>query len=510
MKTMKRIMALLICFVMVMGMTVTAFADDNTQMYTIKALNTDHQYEIYQIFTGTCSGDVLSNVKWGKNGTETEGEAVSADVLTALTNVNGKTNLEKLNVIKKYVNLSSLPFATITNGETYTAVAGYYLIKDREKSLKDESEVGKNDVYTTYIVKVVGDVDIQTKSDVPVMEKKVKDINDFDGSETGWQDSADYDINDPIPFKLEGTVAANYADYEHYYFAFHDEEEVGLNFKENSVKVYLDDSAEPIADSHYEVKTKCDDHCTFEVIFMDLKKIEGISAGTKIRVEYTATLTNNATIGKNGNVNKAKLEYSNNPNNTGNGTQKPDDTGNTPWDNVIVFTYKVVVNKVDSSGEKLIGAAFKLEKVVKNENDENTTNILIKAFPINLDEEISKFEFTGLDDGKYILTETETPAGYNSIDPITFTVTAEHTINWKDQDRAEILMSLSGNQEGGNITLHADNDMGTLTTDIVNQSGSTLPSTGGIGTRIFYIIGGILMAAAAVVLITKARYKKEK
>ena len=214
MKTMKRIVALLICFVMVMGMTVTAFADDTTQKYTITAPKTDHQYEIYQIFTGTRSGDVLSNVKWGENGTGTEDEAVSAEVLTELTTVNDKTGLEMLNVIKKYVDFNSTPVETITKGATYTADAGYYLIKDKDASLKDEvSGVGKNDAYTTYIVKVVGDVDIQTKSDVPVMEKKVKDINDSDGSETGWQDSADYDINDQIPFKLEGTVAANYADY---------------------------------------------------------------------------------------------------------------------------------------------------------------------------------------------------------------------------------------------------------------------------------------------------------
>ena len=114
------------------------------------------------------------------------------------------------------------------------------------------------------------------------------------------------------------------------------------------------------------------------------------------------------------------------------------------------------------------------------------------------------------DDGKYILTETETPAGYNSIDPITFTVTAEHTIEWEKQAREGILTSLSGNQEDGSRKFSVDDNKGTLTINVVNQSGSTLPSTGGIGTRIFYIIGGILMAAAAVVLITKARYKKEK
>lgn len=220
MKKMKKVMALLLSLVMVLAMSIATFATENptgsSNTYTITAPSGSHQYEIYQIFTGDLSGTILSNVKWGANGTVTKGEAVSQDVIDALTAVNGKTDVEKLEVIKQYANLTSTPVGTVTNGSTYEAEAGYYLIKDKDNT------VSGTDAYTLYIVKVVGNVDIDPKSEVPSFEKKLKDKNDTDGTETDWQDSADYDIGDEIPFKLEGKVAANYSEYKQYYFAFHD------------------------------------------------------------------------------------------------------------------------------------------------------------------------------------------------------------------------------------------------------------------------------------------------
>ena len=120
------------------------------------------------------------------------------------------------------------------------------------------------------------------------------------------------------------------------------------------------------------------------------------------------------------------------------------------------------------------------------------------------------FTFKGLDDGKYILTETKTPATYNTIDPIEFTVTANHEIVWDTTARTDILTSLSGNATSGTATFTASANKSELTTNVVNQSGATLPGTGGIGTTIFYVIGGLLMAAAAVLLITKKRMNSDK
>lgn len=382
--------------------------------------------------------------------------------------------------------------ATISNGATYSAVAGYYLIKDKDGS------VSGTDTYTTYIVKVVNDVTISPKGNVPSFEKKVKDINDTtDTDASAWQDSADYDIGDKVPFKLEGTVASNYDDYKTYYFAFHDKAEDGLTFN-SDVKVFVDGT---VITTGYSVVTSTTDGDTFDVVFDNLKDIADVKANSKITVEYTATLNDKAVLGNQGNVNTAHLEFSNNPNEEQNGSNKPK-TGNTPDDSVIVFTYQVVVNKTKANGEALTGAEFTLEKVLKG-GGKKTVAVVKNA-------DGTTFTFKGLDDGDYILTETVTPATYNTIEPITFTVTADHKITWNGEARDAILTSLSGNTTSGKITFTASAEKSELTTNVVNQSGATLPGTGGIGTTIFYVIGGLLMAAAAVLLITKKRMNSDK
>ena len=201
-------------------------------------------------------------------------------------------------------------------------------------------------------------------------------------------------------------------------------------------------------------------------------------------------------------MNKAKLEFSNNPNEEHSGSGKPK-TGETPWDNVIVFTYQVVVNKVKADNTTpLTGAEFTLEKLLKDGTK--------KRVAVETNTEGTIFTFKGLDDGDYILTETKTPATYNTIEPIEFTVTAEHNVAWNTEARTDILTSLTGNAASGTVTFTASADKSELTTNVVNQSGATLPGTGGIGTTIFYVIGGLLMAAAAVLLITKKRMNSDK
>lgn len=493
MKALKKAMSVLVSLLMIFTFALPAFADSATT-YTITAPATMHQYEIYQIFTGDLNGNILSNVKWGKNGTGTEGQAVDSAIITELTAVNSKSDREKLDVVEQYAKLDSTPVATISNGAAYSAAAGYYLIKDKDNT------VSGTDTYTTYIVQVVGNVTISPKGNVPSFVKKVKDTNDTTGATSDWQDSADYDIGDAVPFMLQGTVAQNYDAYKEYYFAFHDVAEKGLTFLPKTVTVYVDNVK---IDSGYDVKTDAlTDGCTFEVVFKDLKKINGVHAGSVIRVEYSATLNADAVPGSQGNVNKAKLEFSNNPNEQQTGVGKPG-TGETPWDNVIVFTYQVVVNKVKANGDALPGAKFTLEKVL-NDNSKKLVAVVKNT-------EGTIFTFKGLDDGDYILTETVTPARYNTIAPITFTVTADHKIEWNTGTRTDILTSLTtGNTASGNVTFTADLGKGSLTTDVVNQSGATLPGTGGIGTTIFYVIGGLLMAAAAVLLITKKRMNSDK
>lgn len=473
------------------GETATAVKTSYTISFPTDAKYQGHTYEVYQIFTGDFDGKVLSNVKYGENGTKAAGAEVTAEELKQLTDVNveGKTDQEKLDVIKTFAKLEN-PVATLTKTDTsYAAAPGYYLIKDKDGS------VSSNDANTLYITKVVGDVAISPKSDVPSFEKKVKDTNDTTGETSDWQDSADYDFGDKVPFQLKATLPSNYADYKTYYLAFHDVEETGLSFNADSVKVAVDGKAVDAA--NYTVKTAgLTDGCTFEVVFTDLKTaVAAAKAGSVITVDYTSTLTKQAVLGNQGNVNKAKLQFSNNPNSEQGGESTP--TGETPWDNVIVFTYEVVVNKVNENKKALKGAAFKLEKKL---NGGTTTSV--KEFTAGED---TSFTFSGLDDGDYILTETATPAGYNTIKPITFTVTANHNIEWTTGERVDVLTKLNGNAASGEITFTADLPAGSLTTNVVNVKGSNLPSTGGMGTVLLYVAGIAVFVLAGATLVMALR-----
>lgn len=500
-KAMKKLMAALLAVAMVCAMAIPAFADGSsststapvTTLYRITAPATTHIYEIYQIFTGDYSTDAagtakLANIKWGENGTGTVGAAVGQTILDELSKVSSSaSDKAKLDVIEKYVTLTN-PVETITNGGTADVVGGYYLIKDRDGSLSG------SEPYTTYLVYVVGNVIINPKSSaVPEFKKKLKDTNDSTGDVSGWQDSADYDIGDYIPFRLQGTVPEDYDSYSKYYYAFHDKEEAGLTFDSSSVKVFVGDevTGTKIDASNYTVVTNPADGCTFEIVFDDLKKVTDVTADSTITVTYQSRLNENAVLGAQGNVNKAKLEYSNNP--RGNGT------GTTPWDNVIVFTYKVVVNKVDQDNHPLEGAEFTLTKKIDGGTE------VVKTMTIDGSDK-SLFTLSGLDDGEYTLTETVTPANYNTISPITFTVNATHEIEWDSiSTRDNVLTSLTGDKKVGEITFTSSKTDGTLTTNVINNIGTTLPGTGGIGTTIFYVIGGGLMVAAAILLITKKR-----
>lgn len=459
----------------------TAFADEAN---TITGPKNGHTYEAYQIFTGDLADGKLSNVKWG-SATAKNGTAVTDAELKTVTDLASKSVNDNAqataNAIAAYLTSDAQPTATIDDtNPTAQVPSGYYLIKDKNNTVPDGQAA------TTYIVTVAGNVTITPKSDVPSFEKKLKDTNDTTGETSDWQDSADYDINDAVPFKLEGTVASNYADYDTYYFAFHDVEENSLTFNKDSVKVYVDDTE--ITSGYLVVTEGLTDGCTFEVKFADLKQISAVKAGSKIRVEYTSKLNENAVIGEQGNVNKAKLQYSNNPNDEQGGENGP--TGETPWDNVIVFTYKTVINKVDDKNQPLKGAEFTLSKKMKNGT--TTTVAVVK------NDEGTTFTFNGLDDGDYVLTETKTPAGYNSIKPITFTVTANHTITWEGEDRDTILTSLSGNAASGEITFTPMDDKSELDTNVVNKPGSSLPETGGMGTIVLYAAGAVLVIAAGV------------
>ena len=496
MTTMKKLASLVLAILM-LGMVTFASATDLGNSFTITGPdNSGHTYEVYQIFTGSLSEKdnilVLSDVKWGDNGTGTKDEPVAEAVLEELKNASAlATDAEKLEVITRYVDLTKAPFGTVDSGATLPDVpAGYYLIKDTDNSL-----TGKYESYTTYIVEIVDDVAINPKSKLPEMFKKLKDINDSVSSTamTEWQDTADWDIGDQVPFLLQGTVAENIDEYTVYKYTFHDKMCEGLDYVDGSAvfSIVNGDSTFKIEDGISVVVPGTDD-CTVEFVIDDLLKYvddEGnpiVNKNSKITVEYKATLNENAKIGAEGNPNEARLEFSNNPN-----QEDGSETGMTPWDQVIVYTFAVEVDKVDQDNKPLDGAGFTLYK--KDEN--GTYNKIGDEVMVVADEERFIATWKGLDDGDYRLEETTTPLGYNTVAPIDFTVTAEHG----EQENALKLISLTGDALTGTV------ETGVLSIAIQNKTGTELPTTGGIGTTIFYVVGGVLVLLAVVLLVTKRR-----
>ena len=480
MKKMKRLVALALSVVMVLAMSVVAFASVDLK---------DHSFEAYQIFAGTWSDNKLINITWGDgvNGDELLAELKTSTVFASCTDaasvaeVLGNYNEEDSQTtdFAKAVAKHLTSTATSGTGTVALPAAGYYLIVDKT------SVQGQDNAKNLSILKAsaAGTVTPSVKTDKPQLEKKVKDTNDTAGATTDWQDSADYDIGDRIPYQLKATLG-DISDYNTYYVKFTDTM-THLTLDENSVKVTV--GTTELSSGQYELQW--DDSAKKMTVSIANVKAKGIDAtnGTVITVDYYATLDSNAVIGSVGNPNEAYLEYSNNPNKAGDG-----ETGKTPTDKNIVFTYKVTANKVNQSGDPLKGAKFELFKKVKNNAGEDEW--ISKGEIDGTDK--TEFSWSGLDDGDYKIEETQSPSGYNSIKPIEFTISATHD---ELSDSPKLTSLTGGDKFTGMVST------GTLTATIENKQGSTLPSTGGIGTTIFYVVGGILMAGAAVLLITKRR-----
>ena len=504
MKHIKKLASLLLVLVMVFALATTAFAEETTYSITINNSAKDHTYEAYQIFTGDLSGTTLSNIVWGSGVSEAGRTALgdaAAKAETLKTEADAKAFAK---AVAPYLTTAAGSANTVTDGKYVISglAAGYYLVKDQDGSL-----TGDADAYTEYIIKVVSDTTATPKSSVPTVEKKVKDTNDSTGVTSDWQDSADYDIGDSIPFQLKATLANNVSSYTTYKVVFHDTLSKGLTYN-NDAKVYIDGTE---TNGFTVTATVNADGTTTLTVSCDDVKALGAGNSSVITVEYTAKLNENAVLGSAGNPNEVYLEYSNNPNKSETGDNE---TGETPKDVVIVFTYKTIINKVDSENTPLTGAAFKLEKLIKGKDGAAGTWTTVKEFTV--DETTTSFTFSGLDDGQYKLTETKTPAGYNTIGPIYFVIEATHDVTADAPTLKTLnayLTDANGNKqterkdgESVNIDLGTvDLTAGSITTTVVNKSGSKLPSTGGIGTTIFYVLGGVLVLAAVVLLVTKKR-----
>ena len=507
MKVIRKIMALAMAMVLVLAMSMTVFATEGdeggeTPAATTHSVSTDsstHTYEIYQIFTGTVKEGQLTNLKYGQNAVGTEGNAVSQEDMTTLAEIEDTefgSDQERIEALLPFVDLDSTPIASIGKGNSTSVdlAEGYYIVKDLDGSLEDP------ETYTLYIFQVLDkDLEIEPKDGTTESEKNI--------DETTPTKTGDYDIGSVIPYSLTLTLPDNYADFKEYYVKFVDDMSGGLTLNADSVKIYYGES--DTAGTSISLTAVSGTSYTdpagqkYEYEIEDLKTVEAASelgAGDTVTITYTATLNGYAVIGEEGNPNKYHVVYSNNPNETGHDEGK---TNETPDDVNIVFTFETIFDKKDGDGNALTGADFKLEKKVGNQwVDVTTLNAENGASPAKTGSTTTtsgEFTFSGLGQGEYKLTETTTPEGYNTIDPIVFTITAEYEI----VSGAGSITSLTGT--GQNIEFTPDESAGTLTADVVNESGATLPSTGGIGTTIFYIIGAVLVLGGGVLLISRRR-----
>lgn len=484
----------------VAGFAGAASATAAENNYDIIVPSTDtHTYSVYQVFTGDLSNGTLSNIEAGQNfNTDNEkGKSAAEAAADIAQNTSADTdNTARLAAITPYVDLTGTAFGEVSANTALSAPAGYYLLKDKDAVTGD-------DAATLFIVQVNGPVTVNRKADKPTFEKKVKDVNDSTGVKTDWQDSADYGVNDDVPFQLTATLPTNetdFAAYKTYKLVFHDNQSAGLTFKPETVVVKYE--GKTLNTESYTLAQNPTDGHTFDITITDAKTVKDadgsaitVAAGGKFTVEYASTLNANAVIGAAGNPNEASLEFSNNPNVGGEGN-----TGKTPTDKVIVFTYQLDINKTFNGGtpddDDL--PEFTLYKFDSATND-YTTNVGKVDITKTVDGKYTA-SFKRVDDGKYKLVETKTPAGFNTAADTTFEITADHDVE-SDNPQLTVLKinTTAGNTTAGNTTT------GTVTADVVNQKGSNLPSTGGMGTVLLYVAGIAVFVLAGATLVMALR-----
>ena len=519
---MKRLVSLALAMVMIFTMSLSVSAANVT---VNDALN-NHKFTAYQIFKGTQATDgdgALGDVEWG-NGINNdaflnalkaaeklkpnfENCTTAADVAVAIGQF--VSNSDNAKLVAKIATKHIKGNGTVLNTGTTELADGYYLIVDTSES------VGNGNAYNASLLQVTKDININVKTDKPSVEKKVFENKKYTTDATygdGFNDVADYNMGDSVKFHLIGTVP-DMTYYDTYKYVFHDTLDAGFTAPEQgTIKVYLSD------DKIVNVGTDTDITSYFTtnvegqnitVSCTDLKKVDTVTKGKYILVEYSAVLNQNAVVGNPGNKNAVYLEYSNKPDQSGSGDNS---TGNTVKDEVIVFTYEMEVNKVDgkNQGTKL-EAEFKLKNAegkyaVVNEEGKVTDWVDAEKDATVLKSTGGVFTVTGLDDGTYTLVETKAPAGYNKPEKgfeVTITATTANGHNGTDQALTELKVKVN---EGKDTT--GDKDTGKVSITIENNKGAVLPETGGVGTTIFYVLGAVLVVGGVILLVVRKRMNK--
>ena len=545
---MKRVVSLILCLMLVLGMATTAFAAEVEN-------RTTHDYKAYQIFTGTQAEGTgeLGQINWG---TGIDHVALLADLKTTydtfdtcVTAADVAAVLTSVAIAEDFADVAIQHISgtgkEIAAGQTDIELeAGYYL-------LVDQTVPGESDAKNPALLQVtnVGKVTIAKKYDVPTHDKYIESTDD--AGQPVHRDNEDYSIGDMVDFRLKATLPNNLEDFEQYKLVLHDALSEGLSFDSTTVSVTVGGKTAKPGIDYTVTEGDCDKtskNCTFHITFNNILTAEGCANGAVVIASYKAQLNDNARIDT-GNPNEYMLEYSNDPDWDPNDPTPPTiPTGVTPWNEVKVWTTEVTLNKVDGATDQpLTGATFKItgdkinrvkttgqefvlttadgesvdSKTYWKLNDGKYTDVdptgdgidasvyedvsvtyklvnyvkyITETESVAVERAVGEdgvLKLSGLGEGTYVIEETVVPAGYNKIENINLTITF-------NEQSSTFTYYWSGGATGSLNTISVE-----------NNKGSVLPETGGMGTTLFYTVGGLMVAAAAILLITKKRMSAE-
>ena len=544
-KVIKKLLAALLAVAMVCAMAIPAFAFESWE--TEEDLDKNHDYIAFQIFKGVISKDnpMLSGVTWGSHITNPDDflkKLKDAPIIGAqfhsidATDATDAATVQKvLAVISKWhdsdddsiafarfvchylYSNGAAPDSDIVGGNSSITIpeAGYYLIVDTTNFSNGDYYHAYNSFLLVNVPQAVQtsyNVTINHKVVKPTVEKKVYDnIDNQDGTSTGdFGSSADHAINEKFQFQLIAKLPAGrdegraYDYYDKYTVCFNDTLSEGITY-DGLDSVVIESNGTPYDitndSSKYDIDiSNLKSQNSFVVKIHDVKKcVANLNDGATITVTYTAHLNDKAYVniagGSTRNINKVYLTYSNNPKDESSIGKTPESTP------VYVYTYQLNNTKYrddDNPNNELEGAGFRLYSDKTCTQEVKLYKEGAFYYPIKdatdkaqytaemFSDEHGQFNVRGLDAGTYYLKETKTPDGYSACDNKEIVISATHDVNQ---------VSLSGN----------------LSNKIINKKagGITLPSTGGIGTTIFYVVGGGLMVAAIVLLVTKKRMENK-
>lgn len=505
MKHARKLTSLLLALVMVFALAVTAFAQDETVTggtgsITISNAAKGETYTIYKLFDATVNADGSSIAYTGE----------IPESLKTYFNADINGYISATDAAKSEENMSEgLKTALKTWTETATVTA---------KATSDGSALNfKGLAYGYYVVTTtqgnqVISVD-STMPDVTIVDKNSSTPSDLSKTATATGTDKSFSIGDTVTYTVRFKTS-------NYYGAGKDAKEILSYTIEDTLPDFLSDVkvTSIIVDNDGDSTTP-KDQADVTAQFADKKIVIDwydeannkflYNNGATVTITYTAVVTDKATIDGAGNTNKVTVTW------TTKGDEPPV-PGKLEQEETI-FTYAIALKKVNNKGKALDKAVFEFPFYVKSTADANGAYTYAgTAEGDGLTKQITTPDsgvivVKGVKSGTYEIKEVTAPAGYNkltapvTVEAVKTSQTSTHTTVYLDKDGNKV------NESAKVIEVNVDIDtIAATAVVVVNKAGTELPSTGGMGTTIFYVLGAVLVVGAGVLLVTKKRMSQSE